>query len=267
MKLLMAVLLATQYERVLLPLVPTTADGAFGSRWETVLWMRNDSDQPVDAFPLSRDCHFSAFCFGSMREWPAFAPHQLGLLGYPPRTFGVGIPAGPTPGAFLYVERPDALSLQLHVRDTSRGARSFGTRIPVVPEGEFFTGTRDILAVPINPAARAALRVYTVGEGAILLRVEEMYGGRLVEARLDLQRDAANDRCTFVYSGCPDRQYKPAAIEITDLVQRFPELGEAVDSSLGVRIEIEPLTPGLAYWAMVTVTSNETNEVTLYLIR
>jgi hypothetical protein len=34
-----------------------------------------------------------------------------------------------------------------------------------------------------------------------------------------------------------------------------------------VRIEIEPLTPGLAYWPMVSVTSNATNEVTLYLVR
>ena len=273
MKLLMAVLLLAQYERVLLPIVPTSAAGAFGSRWETQLWLRNDSDHPVDAFPLTSDCVSSVLCFESMRPYPAFGPRMTGFHDYEGRPFGVGIAPGPTPGGFLYIERPNELSLQLNVRNTN----SLGTRIPVVRESEFFTGRRSVLGVPVNAASRIALRVYSPQTGSVILCIEEMTGylypvppkppTRLVEARLDLQHDAANDHCTFTFSGCPDVQYKPAAIEITDLVARFPELEEAFDSKHGVRIEIEPITPELAYWPMVTVTSNETNEVTLYLIR
>lgn len=40
-----------------------------------------------------------------------------------------------------------------------------------------------------------------------------------------------------------------------------------IDAPHGVRIELAPLTPGLAFWPMVSVTENETSNVSIPLAR
>jgi hypothetical protein len=52
---------------------------------------------------------------------------------------------------------------------------------------------------------------------------------------------------------------KPAYAEIADLVEAFPQIA----AYERLRIRIEPLTPGMRYWAFVTITDNMTQHVTV----
>ena len=267
-----------QYERVLVPIYAATS-GAFGSQWVTQLTMANDSDRTVDAFPVSRDCNTSIGCYQSIREAPAFLPRMIGMVqadgSFVPMS--IGVRPSTTPGVFLYVEKGavDGMSFHLNVRGTTT---SFGTQIPVVPEHNFLTGRRNILSVPITADSRAALRIYTDPErmpASVTVRVVEMaehwvLGGtvpviagpaRLLETHLDFTYDAANDGCSFFT--CPQTPYRPATIEVTDLLRRYPQIA----TDMPVRIEIEPDDPTLPFWAMVTVTANGTNEMTLFTVR
>ncbi len=270
----------SQYERILLPIVPSTSvSGAFGSQWQTQLWLANDGDDSVDVFPIGQDCPVSFGCTLLVRPSP-LPPRSVAYSPYDRRGVMTRLPLPATTGGFLYVQRSrrNDVSLKLQLRDMSRGARSFGTYIPVVPESGFFTGRRSILAVPVDPQSRIALRVYSPGEGGtVALRISEMVGHfdnvrwlpprQFVETQLDFRYDRELDQCGFTISGCPAARYKPAAIEINDLLTRFPELLSTREGATGLRIEIEPITPDLTFWPMVTVTSNLTNEATLFLVR
>lgn len=271
----------SRYERFLLP-IHTQTSGAFGSQWRTALFMRNESDATLDAFPLTPDCISSIGCFQQMRKYPAFGAQQSGYHLLPAIVpFGVGV-RGAGPGVFLYAERAGAneLSMQLRVADVSRRPIDFGTRIPVVRERDFFTERTDILAVPILEGTRTALRIYDReprGGALLTMRIYEMaghfdttIGARYVPPELlvvdtfELRHDDAGDMCAFWESSCPaGYRYKPGFVEITDLLGRYPALA---GKNL-VRIELEPITEGLAFWPMASATENETSVVAIYTAR
>jgi hypothetical protein len=277
----------SRYEKVLIPLHTGFAAGAHGAAWRTQLVMRNEGAQPLDVFPLGRDCISSSTCFNSIREYPAFTGETTGihLLGFQP--FRVGDSDEASPGVFLYVERQgaDRLSTQLHVADTTRRPLALGTRLPVVRENEFFTSNVEILAVPIVSGTRAALRIYNFESEAgasVMVRIYDtapffenntFQQPRLLgEEVLQFSHDPSRDTCGFSFTECPaGYRFQPGHIEITDLLGRYPNIGLATPaagtSNLGVRIAIIPLTPGLRFWPMVSVTENSTSVVSLYTAR
>lgn len=272
----------SRYERVLLPIYAQTS-GAHGSRWQTALYLHNESDTAVDAFPLTPDCLTAFDCFANVRPYPAFEPRQSGLHVSPTiGPFGVAV-HGAGPGVFLYVERSgvDELSMQLRVGDTSRRRLAFGARIPVVRESGFFTNTTHITGVPVIADTRTALRIYDReprGGASVRLRIHELAGHHsnppvryvpprlLVEDTLSFTHDDAGDGCSK--GECPSGYgYKPGFIEIADLLARYPALAQNRDPESSVRIELEPITEGLAFWPMASATENETSVVAIYTAR
>lgn len=273
-----------QYEKILLPLY-TGAGGANGARWSTQLILRNSADRAVDAFPLSRHCISSAFCFRLVREAPAFLPHESGFHSFPTVRAAYLLLDG-RPGVFFYVERDgaDHLSMQLHVADTSRRPVALGTRVPVVREADFYESTVDIMAVPALERTRIALRIYEreiQPDARVRIRVYEAAGmwrvdppGPRIEGPALLAEEEvafvqpADQKCPELYVGCPEGfEYNPGHIEITDLLARFPAIATATGRPYGLRIEIEPLTPGLAFWPMVSVMEVDTSVVTLFTVQ
>lgn len=269
------------YERYLVPVhAPFSIPGAYGARWQTTLYFRNESGLPLDAFPLTPSCVSSALCFQTVRVAPAF---PLGYTGFDifPSLHPVGMPEAPG-GRFLYVERGGAeqLSMRLAVGDVSRTPAG-STEIPIVPDRAFFATTRSILGVPLVPATRVALRVYTAdprADARITVRIHEMspwYPGNpahvqppqlLAERTFTFAYDPSQDTCGFL--GCPEGvRYIPGLVQINNLYDAFPELATASTQPYGIRIELVPATPDLRYWPLVTATRDMDGFVSVFTVR
>ena len=235
---------AEKFARFLVPLVVTRAPGAAGSLWQTELRVFSDSDEDVLLFPQADLCQVS--CTAP----PAF--------GFPLLKRSMShIQPPPGNGALLYTrhEHVDTLRLNLVVRDLSRSDRSAGTHIPVVAEEDLFTTRLHLLNVPNAERFRHTLRVYDVDarqDAYVLVRVVDPTNDRVL-AEFTRRFDIA----PYAPAGPLEAPSKPGYIEIGALTAEVPP------NVREVRVEVEPLTPGLRFWAFVSTTNNETQAVTL----
>ena len=147
---------------------------------------------------------------------------------------------------FLYVS--DDVFVQLRVHDLSRQAESFGAEIPVVRLSEMKTTPGAILDIPNDPRFRSTFRVYAFWPNApsdLVVRFVNDDTGASREERFHIE---------------PSTLGWDEPIAAPPLYRQFSDF-EAT------RIELEPSTPGLRYWAFVSVTNNETQQVTTLTIR
>ncbi len=185
-------------------------------------------------------------------------------------TFFPRIEAGKTTqGAVLLVERQFAsrVAVDLRVQDVSRQAQTWGTEIPAVREGRFLTAAFDLLDVPLAAGFRQTLRIYDV---------DALPGATAVVRSYKIDS-------TAVY---PNRQTNPQPAPDTLLAEKVivlqteqrPEspafdFGYAEIASVAaipelqgadrIRIEIIPAAENRRLWALVSVTNNETQHVTV----
>lgn len=256
------------YERVLVPvIIADPLAGAYGSQWITDLVVRNESDEQVTITPIVTNG-----CVASCQLTPAHTLYRPSL-----------VVANPNAGTFLYIGKPGIgkVTLGLRVQDTSRQLSTWGTSVPVVREKDIYTGKLQLLNIPVNADFRAALRVYdfdTTGSDTQLVRVRifDMCGiGRfdntvpfpctpatpLVDTTISLVPAGPN--------GSSSMPAYPATAMIGDLVSNFPQLAAlpprpGEDTGIPrVRIDIDPITPGLRFWAFISVTHNATQHVTV----
>jgi hypothetical protein len=219
-----------EFERILLPVAAVDTPGAFGSLWRTEFWCRNDGDTPVAVVPLAQS---ETSLLPHVDTQP---PIFLASRGFPP-------------GQFIYVRRIESAKLRfnLRIRDVSRAVETWGAEIPVVRDGEFFSGSLTLLNVPTGSRFRQTLRIYALSAtpAVVHMRVVPLRSTRpLGEEDIEL---APGDSVGYV----------PAFRQIS-LTERFPQLA----SGQPVRIELQAAAPDLELWAFVTVTNNDTQEVT-----
>jgi hypothetical protein len=254
------------YEKVLVPIMTTgLLPGAYGSMWGTSLTVRNESDDYVEISSLVASCLY---------ECP---------FGRPPHTT---FPAGdytlnPNAGEFFYVGAPGAgkVTFSLRIQDFSRQSQTWGTSIPVVREKNAYTTTLHLLDVPVDANFRNTLRIYDFDTPfddeprQVRVRISDMCGVG------PLDRDCSDaplvDK-TFAFvqprlsSGDRATQF-PANVIIGNLPDAFPQLASVPPTTLAfgqrrpaaVRVRIDPVTPGLRFWAFVSATNNETQHVTV----
>ncbi len=259
-----AVAQVSDFERVLVPVTITgEVPGAFGSRWVTRLAMTNTADQRVQIFgydPYPGGC-LIAVC-------PPVPPTPAN------ETFFPAVPPGTiSQGAIIEVDRQYAgkVRFQLRVQDVSRDTTTWGTEIPVVREGELFTGTFQLLDVPTMTGFRATLRLYDLGaldNAQVVVRFfrtnpslqspvaividpngslpepDTLLAERIVT--LAVERRGAGSAFDFGYA------------ELSDFLL-IPQLQDVNR----VRLEVRPATAGLRLWGFVSVTNNETQHVTV----
>jgi hypothetical protein len=154
---------------------------------------------------------------------------------------GQGFPYGAT----LLVPRADAedLSFSLRARDTSRQEKGFGTAIPVVREKDMFSGTIALLDVPADPRFRLKLRAYAYENASLSAALRN--------------GDGTFRHLQFAHVvPCGDR------CETTPM---YAEL-DLPSGAAGERVNVfvNSASTHLA-WAFITVTNNETGEVTTVL--
>jgi hypothetical protein len=160
-------------------------------------------------------------------------------------------------GEFLYVDDPTDIFFQLRTRDKSRNASSAGTAIPVIGSANG-KKRQQLLNVPVDNRFRYTLRVYTFDS----VRGNDLPAVPQNRMRVyDLATDTLLVDQPLIFNGfefespCSGFAY-PFPNSSSDLFAAQPQL-----SGKTVRIEIE--SNFYYFWAMLTITNNDTNEVTV----
>jgi len=240
--------------RFLLPIyMEQTVNGAYGSMWESTFAMRNTRETPYLIQWCSTDPTKNEGCPLNLFPDESLEPGetQTALPQRYPK------PENSNAGALVYMNseapHPDdgsGIALQLRVRDLSRNASSAGTEIPVVRESAFRTSTLHLLAIPTDSRFRLLLRVYEVNatHAEFALRVYDDSTGEQVDERI----------LTLMAPPQGTPHFQPAYAQVSDLASH-----SELTSGGTLRIEIQPLTAGSAFWAFISITNNDTQEFTV----
>ncbi|HEX7830667.1 MAG TPA: hypothetical protein VF787_13505 [Thermoanaerobaculia bacterium] len=204
----------------------------------------------------------------NVRYWPA-NDNEIGTLRLPtPLLF----PGPSRAGRLLHLERAFAddvaLDAMLYIGTVAEGPTSF-TTLPVIRERDFLTGTARIINIRsiydyINPYAsfrialprfRHHLRIYDVdGRGdakVVVRRFDQGVNVKISESIVALDQRDGNDPSYPAYS----------TVLLEEVCHPFSSHTPCAGGTQW--IEIEPMTSGLRYWAMVTAADNNTRQVSV----
>ena len=250
------VLAAESFERILFPLIISQHPGAYGTTWSTVVAVRNEGITPIEMF--TSECYYR--CSGSC----VITMCTPGSPTPPRSSFTASLDRGevgavPIPATLLYVERgkADMVSASLRLLEESRGTVEYGVEIPIVRERELHTSALFLPSVPLPKAGegRTHLRIFGVESPSdpVVVGIRAWLGDQLVwEDVVELLRP--------IVTGATPR---PGIHDEPQPSYRLVEIPASIAGGETIRVEVEPLTHGLAFWAMASVTSNDTQHVTI----
>lgn len=239
-------------DRFLVPLyVDQPIPGAFGSRWVTEFSVVNDSDEPVYIYGWDQVC--PVLC--------ATEPAPPHVTFYPALAFW----ATGVQGIYVQIPRESVTSVSMHlrIRDLSRPAISWGAEVPVVHESRARRVIR-LLDVPTNSLYRQHLRIYDLAPSEGAQALVRVYG---------VKPETTNP--IFGGSPGPDILLYETHVEFalpfggwgTDGHPGFAELSlmglyDAQDFTR-VRIQVEAGSDSSRIWAFISLTNNETQQVSV----
>ncbi|HYC88753.1 MAG TPA: IPT/TIG domain-containing protein [Thermoanaerobaculia bacterium] len=222
------------FEPVLFPIFLGPVRGAFGSEFHTTA-RAVSRGEPLDIYGVDTNCTSID---------PPLLPTNPFRIGATP----VELPVlcSRSVGRLFYVadERSADFVTNLRVADVSRTRESHGVEIPVVRGDDFTTGRIVLMGVPIDARYRNTLRIYGLHTGSQFVNVT--VNG--VTRGVALQRGETIFEPTF--ATFTDFPAQPASGPITATV--------VIEDPLGGR-GIVPPTP---VWAMISVTNNDTQQIT-----
>jgi hypothetical protein len=160
------------------------------------------------------------------------------------------------PGGFL-MSVPDAnrVHFSLRVFEAHAWREDLGVAVPVVRERDLSAGPVQLMNIPRadTDLFRYTLRVYGIG------------GGRAAAVRLNGYLSMGDGTPDLVMTqtipllrighGLGHWYFEDATF-VRDLVYAVGDMGS-------VRVEVEPVTPGLRWWAIVSTTNKRTQDVTI----
>lgn len=221
------------FDRVLLPLFTGPVEGAFGSRFITVLRLANTSESETAlVYGLVPLCVVSA----CVDPDPLESPIEIA-----PGDWTNDFTYSGRPGAFIYVPK-DAprIAANLRVYDETRDAFNFGTEMPVVHPADFTLDPIHLLGVPSDPRFRNTLRIYATAETSVIVGVNHV-------AHHVTLRPGVNE-------------LDPAYAQFSE----FPLGIGQFDVTVAPTTAVPPM-PGLTapkVWAFISVTNNDTQLIT-----
>lgn len=133
-----------------------------------------------------------------------------------------------TTGRLFFVSGASYLVANLRVHDVSRAANSHGTEIPVVRRDDFSTGTTVLIGIPTDPRFRLTLRIYSY-----------------VPTFGPVYDDVHPNMPIFLR---PGNMFEPSYAEVTNIPPGTSRITLYHQS--------------LPVWAFISVTNNETQEIT-----
>ena len=232
--------LHAQLVRVLIPIsVPSAVPGAYGTLWKSELWIYNG---------LTRGMSF--YCFGNIGSFPLCDGIDAGVTEQPSKEVLSLSKSGALLLYLVFQEGEDSSQFNFSSRlfELSRHAQPAGVHIPVVRDGEFYKQPARFIGISGSAASRVALRVYDPDayshDRAVRVDMIDSHGATIGSTTLPLQHGNV---------------WQPGYAAIYDLAAAFPQLAN-VDR---YDVRITPLTPGMEYWAMVSVTDIESQQVLL----
>ncbi|MFL6248171.1 MAG: hypothetical protein ACJ74H_19260 [Thermoanaerobaculia bacterium] len=240
------------YEKVLVP-VFFSGPGAHGSQWWTTVAIANDSnDRPIrfSQAVLEGDPSCAAVCgCGPSAEVRPRSVNSICIANAHPS------------GLLLYMEKNEANAhFGARVTDLSRSGDTAGTELKIVREHELRKGNIILPNIPIGPGYRVGLRVFDtlpfLNPEVILVIHSYPDLIPLLEETIPLNppTDAGTPRPTH-----------PAFVMIGDLAARYPQLRD--NGLISIELLLPEATvspvPAPSYWAVVTITNNVTQQVTM----
>jgi hypothetical protein len=226
-------LLAADVEQFLLPVSPSVVHCGYGSRYETRLVAFNDSGDTADLLCATEGC---------VDVRPLATVELTG--GY----------AGGTPlPAYVYLPKDSAkrlrMSLIIESSERSRLDERSYTELPVVSARDFTTKKMQFVGVRVDEGFRQTVRMYGLDgqkHGQVMMRVYPMDSGQLLHSCVHDLWPITDEKTA---SG---GDLRPAFGMECDMSEHIPVRNQKV------RIELEPITEGLQYWAVISVTNNKT---------
>jgi hypothetical protein len=249
--------LPVDQEQILVPITPTPhtgIPGAFGSSWETDLAITNGSGAPVTLFGLTLPiCPVQC-----MVTPPPPVPARATIFAFSERCSAAA-------GRILIADRStaDELFFTLRSHDTSRDDRAWGSIVPVARSRDRFSRSFSIVDVPISTRFRPLLRLYSMNgaaPGSVQVRFfredpNAFLGGAVSDTLLSEVTPAfATGTAPF----CPGY----AEIALSQEPSLDPSSSTLLDGNR-IRIEIIPADSSQQYWGFVSVTNNDTQEVSI----
>jgi hypothetical protein len=241
--------------RVLLPLyLARQTPGAFGSLWVSEFTVHNASATGSYIIDWCVALDPNQGCALDLRSDEELIPGETETA-LPAR---YPVPQIPVAGAILILSTDatsvndllaENLAFNLRIVDVSRSATAAGTEMPVVREREFRISTINLLNVPVDNRFRLALRMFemNLSQATFKVRIFDQTTNALLSER----------SVTTTTGGVLPRGFTPAFAELDDIAS-----GSTAQTTQ-LRVEIEPLTTGSASWAYVSITNNDSQQITL----
>ena len=232
--LLVAVpLLAADVEQFLLPVSPSLVHCGYESRYETRLVAFNDNDLKTDLLCATGDC---------AAVQPLATVELSG--GY----------AGGTPlPAYVYLPKDSAerlrMSLIVESSELSRLDERSYTELPIVSARDFMKGKMQFVGVRVDQGFRQTVRIYGLDgtkSGKLMMRVYPMDSSILMHSCVHEIHPITFEKTA------EGNDLRPAFGMECDMSEHIAARNQKV------RIELEPITEGLEYWAFISITNNKT---------
>jgi IPT/TIG domain. len=218
------------YEPVLFPIYTPPIKGAFGAEFHTVARVASEAE-PFDIFGYDTNCTLID---------PPVLPDRPYRIGTGETVLDTRCNSGVGRLLFVPAAHVEDFAANLRVTDITRQAQSHGVEVPVVRLRDFTTSKIALLGVPVDPRFRNTLRIYGLPGGAESLLV------------------TVNGVTTPVNLQPPASIYEPSYAQFTN----FP-----TDMTGTVTVTIDQMRNGIvpptSIWAMVSVTNNDTQQITL----
>ncbi len=229
-----------ELERILVP-VAASGPGPGSARFETEISITNASDETVEVMGAA------------VPQGLLISPVPIPTL--PPQTTGVftdrlaNVPGHA--GAFIYVPARLARDVitKVRVHDTSRDASAYGVEIPAVSDLDFAATVR-LAGIPTDARFRSTLRVYAYDGknfGPVTLRVRDDTDGTLL-ATVPVSLNAVPTQ----------EEILPASAQLS-----LDSIIEPLRSHARLRIDIADSDAIRPIWGFVSITNNQTQEITL----
>lgn len=228
----------TAFDPILFPIFTGPVRGQFDSEFHTRARVWNqDLFNPVRLYGVDTNCYL-------------FTPTHDPLMPFNLQQSGaeqVLLPDCSTSiGRLFWVPKgTDTLAANLRVTDVTRQASSHGVEIPVVHRNDFSEERISLLGVPIDARFRNTLRIYSLARGEVLINLSIGEEGRQV------------------WLPAAQSWFEPAVLTFTD----FPLPAQMPPGQQTIRVVVDAPRggvniPGTPIWAFITVTNNETQQIT-----
>lgn len=231
------------FDPILFPIFMPPVQGAFGSEFHTRARLWNESpSETVLLYGRDTACYL-------------FTPHLDGLIPLELQQNGIDqqllTGCSESVGRIFWVKKDhDTIAANLRVTDVTRQAASHGVEIPVVHRDDFpESGRISLLGVPIDPKFRNTLRIYSLAKRPQTVSVQ--VGNTSHQITLQPGQNL----------------FEPTYAQFTD----FPLPGDLPAGQETIRVVIDaipacPICPlphiEPPIWAFITVTNNETQQIT-----